>query len=94
MAPDLSMIASTSSTTSKYASLLVYLTPVLRHGMLDSCPVGSFSLTLRRRKSYTKAILHIEQAYLVLPVTVLAMVLSIFGGLINSFRILLSVARG
>lgn len=36
VAPVLSMIASTSSTTSKYASLLVYLTPDLLHGMLES----------------------------------------------------------
>lgn len=34
--PDLSMIASTSSMTSKYASLLVYLTPLLRQRTADS----------------------------------------------------------
>ena len=32
--------------TSKYASLLVYLTPALLHGMFDNCPVGRTSLTL------------------------------------------------
>ena len=45
--PDLSMIASTSSITSKYASLLVYLTPERRQGTLDSWPVGRVSLTLK-----------------------------------------------
>jgi len=44
--PALSMIASTSSTKSKYASLFVYLTPVRRHGTLDNWPLGNVALTL------------------------------------------------
>lgn len=44
--PALSMMASTSSTTSKYASLLVYFTPVRRHGTLDNWPLGNVALTL------------------------------------------------
>ena len=49
VAPDLSIIASTSSITSKYASLLVYFTPERRQGTLDSWPVGSVALTLYKR---------------------------------------------
>ena len=41
------MMASISSMTSKYASLLVYLTPVRRHGTLDNWPVGRVALTLQ-----------------------------------------------
>ena len=44
--PDLSRMASISSITSKYASLLVYLTPARLQGMLDNCPVGNLSPTL------------------------------------------------
>lgn len=46
MDPDLSMMASISSMTSKYASLLAYLTPTRRHGMVDTCPSGSVAETL------------------------------------------------
>lgn len=45
--PFLSIIASISSMTSKYASLLVYLTPVRRHGMFESWPVGKVAPTLK-----------------------------------------------
>ena len=47
---DLSMMASTSSMRSRNISLLVYLTPVLLHGMLESWPVGSLELTLAEGK--------------------------------------------
>lgn len=47
VAPVLSIIASTSSTTSKYASLLLYLTPVRRQGIVDNCPDGRMPLTLK-----------------------------------------------
>ena len=42
------MIASISSTTSKYASLLVYFTADLRHGTLDNWPAGNVSQTLQQ----------------------------------------------
>lgn len=45
VAPCLSIIASISSITSKYASLLVYLTPARRQGTLESWPVGRTSET-------------------------------------------------
>lgn len=44
--PDLSKMASISSMTSKYASLLVYFTPARLQGILDNWPVGSVSPTL------------------------------------------------
>lgn len=43
-------LASTSSMTSKYASLFVYLTPLLRHGIALSWPDGSVPLTLLAEK--------------------------------------------
>lgn len=46
VAPFLSMMASISSITSKYASLLVYLTPVRLQGILDNCPEGKVPETL------------------------------------------------
>lgn len=70
------MIASTSSITSKYASLLVYLTPERLHGIAVNWPEGKMLLTFD------------------LPVTVFVMVRSKFGGLISSFSILDSVAKG
>lgn len=47
---DLSMMASTSSIKSRNISLLVYFTPVLLHGTLESWPVGSVELTLQSGK--------------------------------------------
>lgn len=52
--PDLSRMASISSITSKYASLLVYLTPARLHGMLDNWPVGNVSPTLLLPGKHTK----------------------------------------
>lgn len=52
--PDLSTIASISSVTSKYASLLAYLTPARLHGMLDSWPCGNVSPTLLPPEKETK----------------------------------------
>jgi hypothetical protein len=46
VAPALSIIASTSSIISKYASLLLYLTPVRLQGTLDNWPIGNVVLTL------------------------------------------------
>ena len=43
------MMASTSSMTSKYASLFVYLTPDRLQGTFDNCPVGNVSLTLKMK---------------------------------------------
>lgn len=53
-------MASTSSTTSKYASLLVYLTPVRLHGTFDNWPVGNVALTLQCKFSliYRREMLH------------------------------------
>lgn len=52
--PDLSTMASISSVTSKYASLLVYLTPARLHGMFDSWPCGNVSPTLLPPEKETK----------------------------------------
>jgi len=98
--PDLSMIASTSSMTSKYASLLVYLTPLRRQGIADSWPDGRVVLTLwnthkRINKIFVLGWRDVHHwTHLLLPVTVLAMVRRMLGGLISSLRMLLSVASG
>lgn len=102
VAPLLSIMASTSSTTSKYASLFAYFTPDLLQGTLDNWPDGNIDDTLEITKILAKTLsLHeLSKFYLIInthfdfPVTVLAMVLNIFGGFINSFKMLLSVARG
>ncbi|KPM02214.1 hypothetical protein QR98_0006230 [Sarcoptes scabiei] len=48
-------MASISSITSKYASLLVYLTPNLLQGIFDNCPVGKVELTLSNEIEYSVA---------------------------------------
>lgn len=90
-------MASTSSITSKYASLFVYFTELRLHGIALSWPEGSVPLTLHKLaynfyKVAYNTVFHVT--YFDLPVTVFAIVLNILGGLINSLRMLLSVANG
>lgn len=105
--PDLSRMASISSITSKYASLLVYLTPARLHGILDNWPVGNVSPTLLPPVKHTKKVKKVNvQTGIIsdlavscqddpcLPVSVLTTDRRMVGGLIISLRTLDSVASG
>lgn len=76
--PDLSRMTSISSTTSKYASLLVYLTPARLQGTFDNWPVGNVSPTLLPPEMYSimnfKKHTKITSFYIIYKVTLMTLI--------------------